>query len=80
MPRLIHSGCGVSLASAQGLFKRDEAEIAIKHADERYNAAFQIRFLPEDKLEAIVNYWWVELVGRSYRSGRGVPRASVESK
>jgi HEPN domain-containing protein len=42
------------LASAQDLLNRDEADIAIKHAEECYNAAFQIRFLSEDKLEAIV--------------------------
>ena len=42
------------LASAQDLFGRDEADLAIKHADECHNAATRLRFLPEDQLEAIV--------------------------
>lgn len=42
------------LASAQDLFGRYEAEIAIKHADECHTAAMRIRFLPGDQLEAIV--------------------------
>jgi len=47
----MEAGC---LASAQDLFGRDEADLAIKHADECYNAAMQIRFVPEERLEAIV--------------------------
>jgi HEPN domain-containing protein len=42
------------LASAQDLFGRDEAETAIKHADECFHAAIRVRCLPEDQLEAIV--------------------------
>lgn len=42
------------LASAQDLFAQDEAAIAVKHANECYNAATRIRYLPEDQLEALV--------------------------
>jgi HEPN domain-containing protein len=42
------------LASAQDLFGRDEAELAVKHAEECNNAAIQLRVLPEDQLDAIV--------------------------
>jgi HEPN domain-containing protein len=42
------------LASAQDLFGRDEAEIAVKHAHECYHAASWIRSLAEDQLEALV--------------------------
>jgi HEPN domain-containing protein len=42
------------LASAQDLFGRVEAEIAVNHAEECNRAATWIRFLPEDQLEAIL--------------------------
>jgi HEPN domain-containing protein len=41
------------LASAQELFSRDEAELAVKHANECHHAATILRFLPEDQLEAL---------------------------
>src|SRR5262249_15145499 len=36
------------LASAQDLFGSDEAEIALKHAEECYHAALMLKFLPDD--------------------------------
>jgi HEPN domain-containing protein len=42
------------LASAQDLFRRDEAELAVKHAEECHLATIWLRSLPEDELKAIV--------------------------
>lgn len=41
------------LASAQDLFEKQEAELAVKHAEECYRAASELRFLSVDKLAAI---------------------------
>ena len=41
------------LASAQDLFKKQEAELAVQHAEECYRAASELRYLNEDKLVAI---------------------------
>jgi HEPN domain-containing protein len=41
------------LASAQDLFDRTEAELAIKHAQECESAARWLRYLPEDQLSAL---------------------------
>jgi HEPN domain-containing protein len=42
------------LASPQDLFTHDEAEIAVKHANECYHAANQVRFLPAEQAETLV--------------------------
>ena len=42
------------LASAHDLFNKEEAELAVQHADECYRASSQIRYLNEDKLDALV--------------------------
>jgi HEPN domain-containing protein len=42
------------LASAQDLFGRAEADLAVTHAHECYNAAHQLRYLPEDQLAALI--------------------------
>ncbi len=38
------------LAPAQDLFAKDEADLAVKHAEECYRAASHVRYLPKDKL------------------------------
>ena len=43
------------LASARDLFNREEADLVVKHADECYRAASQLRYLNEDKLAALVS-------------------------
>ncbi len=42
------------LASAHDIFNKEEAELAVKHADECYRTASQLRYLNEDKLAALV--------------------------
>lgn len=42
------------LASAQDLFKKQEAELAIKHAEECYQAASTLRYLDQEKFNALV--------------------------
>lgn len=42
------------LASARDLFNKDEAELAVQHADECYRAASQLRYVNEDKLAALI--------------------------
>ena len=42
------------LASAKDLFKKEEAELAIRHAQECYQAAMHLRYLREDKLAALL--------------------------
>jgi len=46
-------GFAEQLASAQDLFERREAELAVEHAGECYRAASELRDLSEDKLAAI---------------------------
>ena len=41
------------LAPAQDLFERHEAELAVRHAEECYRAASEVRYLDKDKLNAI---------------------------
>ena len=41
------------LASAQDLFEKHEAELAVRHAEECYLAASELRYLSEDKLASI---------------------------
>lgn len=43
------------LASARDLFKKEEAELAVQHARECYQAAHQLRYLNEDKLAVLVS-------------------------
>jgi len=43
------------LAPAKDLFKREEAELAVKHAEECHSAASQLRYLPEDKMAALLS-------------------------
>lgn len=43
------------LAPAKDLFKKEEAELAMKHAEECYQAASQLRYLPEDKMAALLS-------------------------
>lgn len=43
------------LASARDLFTKEEAELSAKHAEECYRAASTLRYLPPDKLSAILN-------------------------
>jgi HEPN domain-containing protein len=43
------------LASAQDLFEKQEAELAVLHAGECYQAALELRNLGEDKLAAILH-------------------------
>jgi HEPN domain-containing protein len=40
------------LAPAKDLFKKEEADLALKHAQECYQAASHLRYLSEDKLAA----------------------------
>jgi HEPN domain-containing protein len=42
------------LAPPQDLFDKEEADIALHHADECWRAASHLRYLPDDKLNAIV--------------------------
>ncbi|MCX5643979.1 MAG: HEPN domain-containing protein [Phycisphaerae bacterium] len=42
-----------NLASSQELFTKPEAELAVRHAEECYQAASELRYLDEDKLAAI---------------------------
>ena len=41
------------LASAKDLFEKQEAELAVKHAEECHRAASELRYLDTDKLAAI---------------------------
>jgi HEPN domain-containing protein len=43
------------LASAQDLFKREEAELAMRHADECYRAALALRCYDRKKLAALLS-------------------------
>lgn len=43
------------LASARDLFGKEEAELAVWHAVECYQAASQLRYLDEDRLSALVS-------------------------
>lgn len=43
------------LAAAKDLFKKEEAELAAKHAEECYSATSQLRHLPEDKMAALLS-------------------------
>ncbi len=43
------------LASAQDLFQREEAELAVQHAEECLRAATHLRFLDGEKLSALVS-------------------------
>jgi len=43
------------LASARDLFNKEEAELAVHHAEECHRAASQLRYLNEDKLSALVS-------------------------
>lgn len=42
------------LASAKDLIRREEAELAVKHADECYRAVLQVLSLQEDRLSDII--------------------------
>jgi hypothetical protein len=44
-----------NLASAQDLFGKEEADLAVQHAEECYRAVSGLRYLSEDKLAAIVS-------------------------
>ena len=43
------------LAPAKDLFKKEEAELAVQHAQECYTAASQLRYLPEDKMDTLLS-------------------------
>ncbi|GIV04133.1 MAG: hypothetical protein KatS3mg015_2963 [Fimbriimonadales bacterium] len=43
-----------SLATPKELFKSEEAELAVRHADECLHAANHLRWLPEDKLRQLI--------------------------
>lgn len=43
------------LAPAKDLFKKEEAELAVKHAEECYQGVSQLRYLPEDKMAALLS-------------------------
>jgi len=43
------------LAPPQDLFTKQEAELAVQHAEECYQAALELRYLAEDKLTAILD-------------------------
>ena len=43
------------LAPAQALFDREEAALAIQHAEECHRAAFVLRYLSEDELSTLAN-------------------------
>ncbi|NIN06993.1 MAG: HEPN domain-containing protein [Armatimonadetes bacterium] len=42
------------LAPAKDLFKKEEAELAVQHAHECYQAASQLRYLAEDKMATLL--------------------------
>jgi HEPN domain-containing protein len=42
------------LAPAQELFEKEDAELAAKHADDCFRAAWQLLYLPEEKLAELV--------------------------
>jgi HEPN domain-containing protein len=44
------------LAPAKALFKKEEAELAVQHAQECYQAASRLRYLGEDKMAALLSY------------------------
>ena len=44
-----------NLAPAKDLFKKEEAELAVKHAEECHQAASQLRYLPVDKMAALLS-------------------------
>jgi len=41
------------LASPQELFEQKEAELAVEHAEECYRAASEVKYLSQDKLDAL---------------------------
>lgn len=43
------------LAPAQDLFTKEEADLAVQHAEECYRAASHLRYLSEDKLAALIS-------------------------
>ena len=43
------------LAPAKDLFKKEEAELAVQHAQECYQAASHLRYLSEDKMAALLS-------------------------
>lgn len=43
------------LAAAKDLFKKEEAELAIQHAQECHQAASHLRYLSEDKMTALLS-------------------------
>lgn len=43
------------LASAKDLFEHEDAELAVRHADQCHGAASRLRYLDEEKLAAIVS-------------------------
>lgn len=43
------------LASAKDLFKREDVELAVHHAQECYQAASQLRYLSKDKMAALLS-------------------------
>ena len=43
------------LAPAKDLFKKEEAELAVQHAQECYRAASHLRYLSEDKMAALLS-------------------------
>lgn len=43
------------LAPARDLFKQKEAELAVQHAEECYQAATHLRYLNEDKMAALLS-------------------------
>ena len=43
------------LAPAKDLFKKEEAELAVRHAQECYQAASHLRYLSEDKMGTILS-------------------------
>jgi len=43
------------LAPAKDLFKKEEADLAVQHAQECYQAASHLRYLDEDKLNALLS-------------------------
>jgi len=43
------------LAPAKDLFKKEDADLAVQHAEECYQAASHLRYLPEDKMATFKN-------------------------
>jgi hypothetical protein len=43
------------LAPARDLFKKEEAELAVRHAQECYDAASHLRYLDEDKMAELLS-------------------------